>query len=238
MNILKGSLCGLFVAMGASGAALAETAFSVGAGTSYTFHGIKQTYDRDGGDSPHVFAAVDWTGSGVYAGAWATNTGRSDDNGIEYDIYGGWRPVVGAVTLDVGATFYGFTDSRLGTVSSDSNTLEFKLAASMPVGSARVAAVAAYAPEAGDSGESGLYTELSASVPFRDVLVSGAVGRTTSDALGGPDHYMTWNFGVTAPIGERLSLDARLIDTDGDARRIFGSRAAQTQLVATLKASF
>lgn len=238
MNTSFTSIAGLAIALTVSGVAQAETAFTVGAATNYTFHGVKQTYDRDGGDSSQVFAAVDWSRPNVYAGAWVSNTGRSDDDGIEYDLYGGWRPAVGPVTLDIGATFYGFTDSRLGTVSSDSNTLEFKFAGSVPVGAVRVAAVAAYAPEAGDSGESGLYTELSASAPVRGAVISAAVGRTTSDALGGPDHYMTWNVGVTAPIGERLSLDARLIDTDGDARRIFGGRAAQTQLVATLKATF
>ena len=111
MKFTKVSLCAAtaLAMMAIAGSAFAEDAkpaaapapaftFNVGGATSYTFRGVKQTYDVNNGTAAEVFGGVDWSGGpNLYAGLWLSNTGRTDDNGVEIDYYGGWKPVVGAI---------------------------------------------------------------------------------------------------------------------------------------------
>lgn len=243
MKIVKASLCAA-VAMGAmafASAAAAEVSFNVGAATSYTFRGVKQTTgDCCGESSPQVFGGVDWTGGpNLYVGAWASNVGEEGDTAVEIDVYGGWKPTVGPVALDLGAIYYTYTDSQYGGVTDDWNTLEFKLAASVAAGPATVGAAVYYTDDLASSDESAVYYELNGSIPVREnVVVSAAIGQVDSDAYGATDSYNTWNIGLTVPVTEKFSIDARYIGTDNDAEDIFGSYAAGDQLVATVKAVF
>src|SRR5262245_21626493 len=129
-------LLGLAVAAGAfmaGGTARAETdvAFNVGLATDYVFRGIDQTGYYDEGQA---FGGVDVTSGAFYAGAWISNTGPDPVQFLEYDLYAGWKPVVGPVTFDLGLIYYGYTDSDLGGDESDLSTIELKGAASIAAG--------------------------------------------------------------------------------------------------------
>ena len=252
MKFSKVSLCAAtaIAMMAVAGAAFAEDAkpapapapaftFNVGGATSYTFRGIKNTYDVNQGTAAEVFGGVDWTGGpNLYAGAWISNTGRTDDNGVEIDYYGGWKPVVGPINLDLGLIYYTYNNSRLGTVLNASNTLEWKVAGSFAAGPATIGAVVFYADDFASTKKSSTYSEINGSVPIGKVSLSGAFGQFHSKGLGVIDNYTTWNAGLTFPITEHVSIDGRYIGTDADARKIFGKLGVDNQLVATIKATF
>ncbi|RZJ89471.1 MAG: porin [Brevundimonas sp.] len=245
MSILKLSLCAAVAtaAMGFASAASAQdagytVAFNAGAATDYVFRGVDQTGDQDQGE---VFGGVDLTVSQFYAGAWLSTTGLSGANGAEYDLYAGWKPSIGPVALDLGAIYYGYTKDSLtpNVVSPDFNTLEWKAAASLPIGPATVGAAAYYSNDFAGTDEDSWYYELNASYTLANkATVSGAVGQFQTDAfVGSPDSYLTWNAGVTYPITDKVGVDLRYIGTDGDARTLYG-RNAYSGAVATLKVSF
>jgi uncharacterized protein (TIGR02001 family) len=242
MKLFKVSLCAAVAVatLAMAGAASAEVTFNAGVATQYVFRGVKQTIDLDGGSAPQVFGGVDWSGGpDLYAGAWISNTGISDSNGIEVDYYAGWKPKAGPVTFDLGAIYYTYNNSNDGFVSDDFDTLEFKAAASMAAGPATVGLGVYYSNDWISTSESSWYYELTGSVPVKEnVTLSGAVGHFQSDAFGSPDSYTTWNAGVTLPITEKVSIDARYIGTDNDGTSLYGNLAADNTFVGTIKAVF
>jgi uncharacterized protein (TIGR02001 family) len=243
MKLFKVSLCAAVAVatLGMASAASAEVTFNAGVATDYVFRGIKQTVgDCCAETSPEVFGGVDWSGGpNLYAGAWISNTGSSSSNGIETDFYAGWKPKAGPVTFDLGAIYYTYNNSNDGFVTDDLDTLEWKAAASMAAGPATVGAAVYYSSDWISTDEASWYYELNGSIPVKtDVLLSGAVGHFQSDALGGPDSYTTWNVGVTLPVTEKISIDARYIGTDNDATTLFGDFAADNMFVGTIKATF
>jgi uncharacterized protein (TIGR02001 family) len=242
MKLFKVSLCAAVAVatLAMAGAASAEVTFNAGIATDYVFRGVKQTVDGGGGDSTQVFAGVDWSGGpNLYAGAWISNTGFNNSNGIETDYYAGWKPKAGPVTFDLGAIYYTYNTSNDGFINNDLDTLEFKAAASMAAGPATVGAAVYYSNDWVSTDESSWYYEVNGSIPVKDgVLLSGAIGQFQSDALGNPDSYTTWNVGVTLPVTEKISIDARYIGADNDATTIYGSFAADNSFVGTIKANF
>jgi uncharacterized protein (TIGR02001 family) len=252
---MKLSKVSLFAAAALAGMALAsaasaQVAFNAGIATDYVFRGIKQTYDATGGAAPEVFGGVDWSGGpNLYAGLWASNTGWSSDNGVELDYYAGWKPKLGPVSLDLGVIYYTYNNSTNGTVLNDFNTLEWKAAGSLAAGPAVLGAAVFYSNDYASTGDSSWYYEVNGSVPVKDgVSLSGAIGQFKADAFkgtGGPDSYTTWNLGITVPVTEKVSLDARYIGTDNDATNIgFFSNfvgaplAVDDAFVGTIKATF
>jgi len=238
MKLFKVALCaGVATFAMAGAAAAAEVSFNVGIANEYVFRGVKQTSDQ-----VQVFGGADATfDGGFYAGTWISNVGPSWDNGFEYDIYGGWKTDVGPVALDLGLIYYGYNNSTYSTITDDLNTLEGKIAGSVPAGPFTVGAAAYYSADAGGSDEDSLYLELNAAYTFEDrATVSAAVGQYDCDCLGGGvDSYTTYNIGVTVPVTEKLSIDARYIGNDDDAQSVFGASTAPESIwVATLKATF
>ncbi|MBK6703503.1 MAG: hypothetical protein IPG56_06855 [Caulobacteraceae bacterium] len=226
-------------AMLAGGTAQAETdvSFNVGLATDYIFRGVDQTGPFDEGQA---FGGVDATSGSFYAGAWVSNTGASPTNFIEYDLYAGWKPVVGPVTFELGLIYYGYTDSDLGGNESDLSTYELKAAGSFAAGGVTWGGAIYWTPNfSGDfdglDDNGGFYYEVNAAYTFsNNATLSGAIGAVDVDdyAVGG---YTTWNIGVTYPVIEHLSIDARYIDTDDDA---FFYGYAGDRLVGTLKVTF
>jgi uncharacterized protein (TIGR02001 family) len=229
-----------------TGAGLATTAsaeptvsFNLGAATDYVFRGIDQTTSFSEGEA---FGGVDVAVDQFYAGAWLSNTGPHDFQFFEYDLYGGWKPVLGPVTLDLGFIYYGYTDSddSVGFDESDSSNYELKVAGSIPVGGATLGGAVFWTPNfAGDNDglddNSGLYYEVNGAYTFSNTAtLSGAVGFVDVEDFV-VDSYTTWNVGVTYPITEHFSIDGRYIGTDDDAD-FFGSNG--DTVVGTLKATF
>lgn len=235
----------LGVAVAAAGALLvggtakAETTFNVGVATDYLFRGIDQTTAFSEGQA---FAGADVTSGSLYGGVWVSNTGAHVAQFFEYDLYGGWKPTYGDVTFDLGFIYYGYTDTddTVGFDESELSTYELKAAASVAAGGVTWGAGIYWTPNfSGDADtlddNGGFYYEASAAYTFSNTAtLTGAVGLVEVDDYA-VDSYTTWNVGVTYPVTEAFSIDARYIGTDDDALAFGGNGDT---LVGTLKVTF
>ena len=183
-----------------------DLSLNVGAATEYVFRGFSQTDEE-----PQVFGGIDATiGSIGYAGVWVSNVDFLDSTDFEFDIYGGVKPQVGAVTFDIGFVYYGYTDQPTG---ADYDYWEGKLGASIPAGPATIGAAVYYSPDFFGAADDAWYYEanVSYSIPETRFSVSGALGR--QEQQGGLD-YTTWNVGVGFALTDNLGIDVRYYDTD------------------------
>ena len=247
MTALKISLCAAVatLALGAASAASAADSgvalsYNAGVSSQYVFRGLDQT---GGNSNAEVFGGVDAAISQFYLGGWASTTSFAGDNGYELDIYGGWKPTLGPVALDVGFYTYNYNKSRSAFVTPKADTVEYKLGGSIPAGGFTLGAVTYYSPD-----NNGLqlligtpkkttswYTEGNVAYTLKNkVGVSAAYGYTSVKygALSG--HYATWNAGVTFPVTDKVGLDVRYVGTDKKAVPLGGFSGG----VATIKASF
>ena len=230
MKMLKISL-----AAGAAAAALAfagaaqaqdeafDLSFNVGAATEYVFRGFSQT-DED----PQVFGGIDATiGSIGYAGVWVSNVDFLDSTDLEFDLYAGIKPTLGAVTLDLGVIYYGYTDQPSG---ADYDYWEGKVAASFPAGPATLGVAAYYSPDFFGAVDEALYLEANGTftIPETRFSISGALGR---QELEGPGDYTVWNLGVGFALTDHVGLDVRYWDTDFDSRYSDGRVVAGIKLI-------
>ena len=99
------------LALGAAAQAKAEdgpsVSFNVGAASDYVFRGYSQTDSK-----PQVYGGAD-LGVGIfYAGTWLSNVDFGDSTSMEYDLYAGFKPTLGPVSLDVGLVRYGYTNQE------------------------------------------------------------------------------------------------------------------------------
>jgi uncharacterized protein (TIGR02001 family) len=181
-----------------------EFSFNVGAASDYVFRGFSQTDSK-----PQVYGGAD-VGIGIfYAGVWLSNVDFGDSTDMEYDLYAGFKPTVGPVSLDVGILRYGYTNQSDG---ADLDFWEGKLAGSVPAGKGTVGAALYYTPENFNQSGQATYVELNGSMPLTEKLsVSGAVGH---QALEGPLDYETWNLGVGYAINDIFGVDLRYWDTN------------------------
>ena len=218
------------LALGIAAQAKAEdgpsVSFNVGAASDYVFRGYSQTDSK-----PQVYGGAD-LGIGIfYAGTWLSNVDFGDSTSLEYDLYAGFKPTLGPVSLDVGLVRYGYTNQEDG---ADLDYWEGKLAGSIAAGKGTVGGAVYYTPENfGQTGQA-TYVELNGSMPIADKLsVSGAVGH---QALEGDGDYETWNLGVGYAINDVFGLDLRYWDTNTEepndpfkittARVVVGLKAA------------
>jgi len=75
---------------------------NVGMVSNYVFRGVEQT------ESSSASAGVDYEAdSGLYIGTWVADV----ENGLEYDVYAGWSGNFSGITLGLGGTYYGYTDT-------------------------------------------------------------------------------------------------------------------------------
>ncbi|WP_083919045.1 TorF family putative porin [Hydrogenovibrio halophilus] len=83
----------------------AEVTGNMGAVTQYYVFGLKQT------DAAAAQGGIDYAhDSGFYLGTWGSSLSNGGNNqGVEYDFYGGWGGSFGDVDLGVGATYYGYS---------------------------------------------------------------------------------------------------------------------------------
>ena len=199
-------------------------AFNVGVANDYVFRGVSQT----SGDI-QVFGGADLSYGSFYAGTWASNVDFADSTDAEIDFYAGFKPTLGAATLDLGVIYYGYIDAPSG---SDYGNFEFKAAASVPAGPGTVGAAVLYSPDSFGAVDDSIYYEVNASFPLADTLsIGGALGRATFE---GPGDYTTWNIGATWSFMDHLALDVRYHDNNVGS---FG-KSYNERVVATLKASF
>ncbi|MEO8115673.1 MAG: TorF family putative porin, partial [Phenylobacterium sp.] len=207
MKILKLSLLAAAATLAVGSAAHAEDAkpfavtFNVGAATDYVFRGVSQT-----DSNAQFFAGADATiGSMGYAGVWVSNVDFGNDTSAEYDLYGGFKPTLGPVALDLGVIYYGYANKPDGP---DEAYWEGKIAGSVPAGPATLGAAVYYSPEFFGETGAATYYEVNGSVPIPNskFSVSGAVGHQAIDAGG---DYSTWNLGVGWAVTDHFGFDLR-----------------------------
>lgn len=181
-------------------------AFNVGANTDYVFRGVSQT-DQD----PSVFGGADASFAGIgYAGVWVSNVDFGNGTDAEFDLYGGIKPTLGAISFDIGILYYGYIDQPTG---SHEDYFEGKITASVPAGPATLGAAFYYSPEFfGKTGDA-TYYEINGAVPLGGgkFTLSGALGY---QQVKGPADYTTWNVGIGYAINDHIGIDVRYHDTD------------------------
>ncbi len=204
-----------------------EFSFNVGAASDYVFRGFSQT---DSG--PQVYGGADMSIGIFYAGTWLSNVDFGDSTDMEYDLYAGFKPTVGPVSLDVGIVRYGYTNQSDG---ADLDFWEGKVAGSIPAGKGTVGAAVYYTPENFNQTGKATYVELNGSMPVTDKLsVSGAVGH---QSLEGPLDYETWNLGVGYAINDVFGIDLRYWDTNVE-KADDPFKVSSGRVVVGLKAAF
>ena len=229
MKLFKITLMAAVATVAFAGSALAQdeggasVAFNIGAASDYVFRGYSQT-DED----PQVFGGADITAGQFYAGVWGSNVDFLDSTDGEIDIYVGFKPTLGPVSLDIAAIYYGYIGAPSG---AGYGYFEAKVAGSVPVGKGSIGAAAYYSPDFFGAFDDALYYEVNASTPLVDKLsLSAALGR---QAFDGPGDYTTWNVGLGYAINDHIGVDLRYHDTDEKGIGIADSRVA-----VSLKATF
>jgi uncharacterized protein (TIGR02001 family) len=204
-----------------------EFSFNVGVASDYVFRGFSQTDSK-----PQVYGGAD-VGIGIfYAGAWLSNVDFGDSTDMEYDLYAGFKPTLGPVSLDVGILRYGYTNQSDG---ADLDFWEGKVAGSVPAGKGTIGAAVYYTPENFNQTGQATYVELNGSMPVTDKLsVSGAVGH---QSLEGPLDYETWNLGVGYAINDVFGIDLRYWDTNVE-KSDDPFKLSSGRVVVGLKAAF
>ena len=264
LGILMKKFLGTALALGATmvgAAAMAQSAnaavtFNLGAATDYVFRGVDQV---SGFGNAEAFGGADWASSDsqFYLGTWVSSTMTSGlgAQNVEVDLYGGWKPTLGPVSLDIGAICYIYTDtsSLPGAAgnTSDASNFELKLAGSIPVGKATLGAKVFWTPDyagtyLGDKDSNdGWYYEVNAAYTFTNkATLSGAIGHVDVPdgyifAAPGSNGYTTGNIGVTYPVAEHLTIDGRVIQNDSDISTFTGvSSNKDTKVVGTLTVGF
>lgn len=192
-----------------------QVSASLTGATDYVWRGVSQS-DSD----PAVFAAVNLSAGGFYAGAGTENV---DFAGVkqEWDLWAGYAFDLGNGTkLDLGVVRYGYVDAP-----ADIDTLELKAGLSGTIGKVGLGVTAHHTWDYFGSGEHATYVEARASAPLTGKLSASAVfGRQQIDNR--PD-YNTWNVGLTYAVLKGAKVDLRYHDTDtnafgklGDARLV------------------
>ncbi len=254
MNVLKIALCAATASLALAGVANAKVVVNAGAATEYVFRGLIQGSDAG-------FAGVDWTDDSktpqFYAGTWFSAVGFGPQ--AENDWYAGWTPSAGGVNFDFGAIYYGYWNDtphyvNYKTGAYDKNVsapyYEVKAVATLPIGMSSIKGSVFYSPNFFAETGSATYYEAAFSTPYMGSTISGAVGEQTishvtpgSSACFGDkcvSNYSTWNLGVTIPVNDHFSVDARYIGSSSKAVD-FGNRnladAGFNGIAATLKAT-
>jgi uncharacterized protein (TIGR02001 family) len=227
MKALKITLMAAVASVAMGGAALAQdseltVSANIGVASDYVFRGVSQT-----DEGAQVFGGVDLGLDQFYAGVWASNVDFGDGTDAEVDLYAGFKPTLGAVSLDFAAIYYGYLDD-----DADWSYYELKAAGSVAAGPATLGAALYWTPDVtGASEESATYYEVNGSVPLAEKLsLSGAVGYQTFEDS---DEYATWNVGLGYALTDKLGVDVRYHGTDVDDVDLYDDR-----VVASLKATF
>jgi uncharacterized protein (TIGR02001 family) len=212
-------LVGAAIAAGATivgvGAANAEVSANISLTSDYVFRGVSLT-DND----PAIQGGFDWSNDMLYAGVWASSLME----GSEFDLYAGWTPSVGPVSLDLGIIGYFYPGADDDDAELDYYELifgaEYGLTEQFSIG----AAVGYTDENYGETGEA-TYWEINGTFAASERLeFSGAYGNQSIEDADGEDgvdvtdedDYNTWNLGGTLAF-HGFSLDLRYHDTDIDS---------------------
>jgi uncharacterized protein (TIGR02001 family) len=209
----------------------ATTSVNFGAASSYQFRGVNQNVN----DDIQVFAGADVSYGEFYVGTWASNADFGTKANLEVDVYGGYKPKIGAVQLDFGVLAYLYPQEK------NLRIFEAKAAATIAneAGMSLTGSVF-YSPEAGKDGPSYWYGELAAAAPIPGAklgpfafTINGSVGTADYETnLFLPD-YTNWKVGITAATESGWAVDLFYTDTD-----VSGNELYKEKTVVQLKRTF
>lgn len=185
--------------------------------SDYRFRGISQT-DR----GPAIQGGIDYShSSGFYLGNWNSSVDSNiytDGAGIEMDFYGGFKPVIGDVTLDIGALYYYYPQAENGD-GDRFNTLEAYVGAAYGPISAKVWYGVGSKWFASEDFAHSIYYELNGTFPLVENLsLSAHVGyQDVKDGdVDGVDYdYWDFKLGLTYDLSGWL-LGAAVVTTNAE----------------------
>ena len=226
-------VAGLMLAAAASTAAAQDRPqvnFNIGVATDYVYRGYSLTKERG-----QVFAGADVTYKAFYGEIWTSNVDYSPygdtSTNQEIDVYGGWRPQIGSVNLDLGVAYYGYLNQPGGAVPK-ADYWEGYGKASVPLGPVTIGAAVYYSPAYSlGVGKAG-YFEANAAYAKDRWSISGAVGRAEVER---DIDYTTWNLGIGYAITPQVGIDVRYWDTDANTP---GLDEDDARVAASIKVTF
>ncbi|GBF57724.1 hypothetical protein PbB2_01393 [Candidatus Phycosocius bacilliformis] len=204
---------------------------NVGVASSYQFRGINQNAD----DTGQVFGGVDLSAGSFYVGTWLSNVDFGGKANLEVDLYAGYKPQVGPVTLDIGVLAYTYPQQ------SDLLIYEGKFAGTVATESGiSLTGSIFYSPEAGKNGPSYWYYEAAVSAPIPGAKVgpfslsaNASVGSQDYESGATPVDYTNWKVGLTAATENGWAVDVFYTDTDVDNDKLYEGKG-----VVQLKRTF
>ncbi len=229
-SLIIASVAALAIAApSASFAGETSVAYNIGATSDYIWRGVSQSDTK-----PAVFGGADLTSGTLYAGAWASTVDFGGANS-ELDLYAGWKPVVGAVTFDLGLISYLYPNATAN------NFVEYKAGASISVGKVGLSLTDYYSEDLGTN-----YIELGATAPLGDLKIgpfalsaTGAFGTQSSLAGRGAAKYDNYKLAITGATEKGLALEVGFTDTNiKKAAAGTGYKYVDPSAYVTLKKSF
>ena len=170
--------------------------------SDYRFRGISLS-DKDPAFQPQLAVTHE---SGIYGRVWASNIAANAGDDIEVDLVAGFARDIGAVSLDLGATYY------LYPGASGLNYVEFIGAASTAVGQGSVGVTVAYVPSQSNTGSTdNIYLAINGSLPIGDTPFSLTSSFGFEDGAFGTNKK-DWSVGLTADV-VGFTLGVSYVDT-------------------------
>jgi uncharacterized protein (TIGR02001 family) len=209
----------------------ATTTANIGVASSYQFRGVNQNVNND----TQIFGGLDVSGGSFYIGTWLSNVDFGGDANLEVDIYAGYKPKLGPVSLDLGVLAYFYPED------DDLRVFEAKAAGTIAnEAGASLTGSVFYSPEAGKDGPSYWYGELAGSVPLSNVKLgpfalslTGSVGTADYESGFALKDYTNWKVGFSAASENGWVADLFYTDTD-----ISNDKLYEGKTVVQLKRNF
>ncbi len=214
-------------------------AYNVAFTSDYLFRGLSQT---SGDAAPS--GGIDFTAGQFYLGTWeskvnfgATGNDPQNKTAMEYDLYGGFRPMLGPVALDIGIIRYGYMSAP---AAAKYDYYEGKILATYAAGPNTIGGSFYYSPAFfGDTGTAEYYEINDAYAATKALTFSGAYGyQALEKKKAGIDGYSTWNVGGTYAFNSHVGLDVRYWGTDSKATNFYTKTFAGDRFVGTVKVTF
>jgi uncharacterized protein (TIGR02001 family) len=201
-----------------------DIAFGGGIMSDYIFRGITQSNHGPSATAyfePHYKEFyIGVAGSGIDWPADAAHQLNSPS--AEVDLYGGWRPVIGKWSFDLGYIWYAYPKTAAGTFKSDFGEVYGKVSYAL-TDALSIGGAVYYSPDVLNYHLNSTYYEANAKyvVPSSyfakdwGAYVSGAYGHWHIEQTAGSavPSYDTWNAGIGFTY-KALTLDLRYSDTD------------------------
>jgi uncharacterized protein (TIGR02001 family) len=206
---LRNLIFGLAASLLMAAPAMAQVSGFVGVTNDYVARGVSNT----AGDTPAIQGVINYQTGDFYIGGFGSTVDfdpvyAGDETSSELDVFFGYAPTVGAVTLDFGVLVYNYTNDPIPYEFE-----EFKVGASGEVRGTNVAAAVYYTDNFFGTEGKGVYYELVLSRPLTDKLsLSGGAGYQA--LLHADGQYGTVNAGLNYALTPRLSADLRYHWTD------------------------